>query len=174
MWELLLAAPFVDVERMLRLRSVLFGKKSLQRADRDRLVDLPAATSRLARMGADSSTDAGQRIRIARQPVSFFKSVFGDQTHVASGICMSRAGHHAGKVGVQPVCIDLLAFESLQHGHRTEMRIPSACNHWGAVPQARPLPFTATTGPYLVKVKSALAPPDTATGFDWFFAPSCH
>ena len=113
--KFVLPASFVDVDRTLRLRPVLLGQKALQRANRNRPVDFAAAASRLARMRTDSSANAGQRIRIARQAISLFKSSLGNQADVASGIGMRRTRHHAGEVCVQPIRVDLLVFESLQH-----------------------------------------------------------
>ncbi len=113
--ELFLPASFIDVDGMLRLRAILLGEKTLQRADGNGPIDLAAAAGSFARMRADPPADAGQRIRVARQPVCFFKAALGNQAHVASGVGVCRAGHHAGKVGVQPIPVDFFVFESLQH-----------------------------------------------------------
>jgi hypothetical protein len=64
--EFLLAASFIDVDGALRFGTVLLGEESLQRANRNRLVNLAAATGSFARMRTDSSANAGQGIRIAR------------------------------------------------------------------------------------------------------------
>src|SRR5579871_2993404 len=98
--DFLLAASFIDVDRSLRFGAVLLGEKSLQGADRDRLIDFATTAGGLARMRTNSSADAGQRIWIARQPVGFFKTSFGNQADVATGIRVGRACHHAGKVCV--------------------------------------------------------------------------
>jgi hypothetical protein len=66
-------------------------------------------------MRANSAADARQRVRIARQSVRFFKSPLCDQANISSGIRMRRTGHHAGEIGVQPIRVNLLVFESLQH-----------------------------------------------------------
>ncbi len=113
--KFLLPAPFVDVDGMLRLGSVLLGQKSLQRANRDGLVDLAAPAGSLTRMRAHASADAGQRIGFARQAIGLFETTLGDQADVAPGVGVGRTRHHAGEVGVQPVPVDLLVFESFQH-----------------------------------------------------------
>ncbi len=110
-----LPAPFIDVDGMLRLGPVLLGEKSLQRADGNGPVDFAAAAGGFAGMRADASADAGQRIGLARQSIGLFEAALGNQADVASGVGMRRTGHHAGKVGVQPIPVDLLVFESLQH-----------------------------------------------------------
>ena len=73
-------------------------------------------------MRAHASADAGQRIRIARQAIGFLESSLGNQADIASGIGVRRASHHAGKVRVQPIPVDLLVFESLQHARRFQPR----------------------------------------------------
>ena len=45
----------------------------------------------------------------------------------------------------------------------------SLCGSGGQLASAPALPFL-----YLLRVKSALVSPDTATGLDWFLAPSCQ
>src|ERR1700693_2379334 len=108
--ELLLPAAFVLVEGTLRLGPVLLGQKSFQRSDRNGAIDFAAAAGGLAGMCADSSANAGQRVRLARQAVGLFEPSFCNQADVASGVSMRWAGHHAGKVCVQPIRIDLLVF----------------------------------------------------------------
>ena len=113
--KLLLPASFIYVNGMLRLRPVLLGKKTLQSADRNGPVNFSAPAGGLARMRAHSSADAGQRIGLPRDPISFFEAALSDQADVAPGVGVRRAGHHAGEVGVQPVPVDLLVFVALQH-----------------------------------------------------------
>ena len=100
---------------MFRLGPVLLGKKAFQRSDRDGPVNLAAAAGRLARMRADASADAGQRIWARARCDRLLRNALGNQADIAPGIGVRRAGHHAGKVGVQPIPIDLLVLESLQH-----------------------------------------------------------
>jgi hypothetical protein len=66
-------------------------------------------------MGADAAADRSEWIGIARELVSFFEASFRDQSHVPAGVRVCGTGHHAGKVGIQPISIHLLVFESLQH-----------------------------------------------------------
>ena len=105
--KLFLAAAFVDIDGALRLGAILLGEKAFQCPDGDWTVDFAAAAGRLARMRAHSSADAGQWIRIARQTVGFFKASFRNQAHIAPSVGVRRAGHHAGKVRVQPIPINL-------------------------------------------------------------------
>ena len=139
------------VDRMARLRPIPLGKKALQRANRDRFVDRPAPASRLARMRADTAADARHRIGIARVAISLFELPFRDERDVPAGVGLRRARHHARKVRVQPVAIDLLVSKPCAH-------------EW----------WLWQRGSYLVSVKSAVAVPETVTGFDWVFMPSRH
>src|ERR1700686_91460 len=113
--KFLLPASFIHVDGTLRLGPVLLGQETFQSANRDGPVDFTTAAGGLARMRADSSANAGQRVGLARQAVGLFEPSFCDQADVTSGVGVRRAGHHAGKVSVQPIRIDLLVFESLQH-----------------------------------------------------------
>src|ERR1035437_9123227 len=110
-------------------------------------------------MRADSPADARQGIRLARQAIGLFEPPLGNQANVASGIGMGRAGHHAGKVCMQPIPVDLLVFKSLQHcgtftpsSDGTSTRFVNApamrekekkVNLRGAAPCLPPLPFLA-------------------------------
>src|SRR5207302_3810986 len=67
-------------------------------------------------MRTNATTDAGQRIGVAGKTIGLFKTAFRDQTNIAPGIGMGRAGHHAGKVGIKPISVDLLILIALQHG----------------------------------------------------------
>src|ERR1700719_3227969 len=66
-------------------------------------------------MRANAPANARQWIRIARQTIGLFESSLRDQTDVASGIGMRRTRHHAGKIRVQPIRVNFLVFESLEH-----------------------------------------------------------
>ena len=101
-------------------------------------------------MRANTAADAGHWIGIARVAISFFELPFRNERDVAAGIGLRRAGHHARKVRVEPVGIDLLVTKACAHEWR---------------------PWTQR---YLVSVKSAVAVPEMATGFDWGFIPSRH
>ena len=98
--KFVLAAPLVDVNRTLRFRPVLLSQEALQCPDRNRPVDFTAAASRLAGVCTDSPANAGQRIWVACKAISLFKSSFGNQADVASGIGMRRTCHHAREVCV--------------------------------------------------------------------------
>src|SRR5215470_12873459 len=52
----------VDADMVLRFRSVPLGKKTLQRADGNRLVDLTAPAGSFAGMSADPAANARQRV----------------------------------------------------------------------------------------------------------------
>ena len=110
-----LRAAGVHIDGMARLRTVALGKKALERADRDGLIDLAAAAGCLAGMSADASADAGHGIGLARYAVGFFKLTLGNELHIAAGIGVRGTGHHAGEVGVQPIPVNLLVDESLLH-----------------------------------------------------------
>ncbi len=56
-------------------------------------------------MSADASADAGQRVGIAGEAVSFLKTAFRNQRNVPPGIGMSGTSHHAGEIGIEPVPI---------------------------------------------------------------------
>ena len=91
------------------------SKKAFERANLNWLIDFTAAAGALTRMRPDTSADAGQGIGIAREAVSFLKPAFRNQRHVASGIRMSRAGHHAREVRVQPIPIHRFVFKTFLH-----------------------------------------------------------
>ena len=110
-----LGAAGVYIDGMPRLRAVSFGKKALERADRDRLVDLAAAACGLAGMSADASADAGHGIGFARDAIGLFKLALRNQRNIAARVGVRGASHHAGEVGVQPIPVNLLVDKSLQH-----------------------------------------------------------
>ena len=114
--ELLLAASCVDVYTILRFGAVTLGQKSLESSYRDGFVNFATAAGRLTGMRTNATTDAGQRIGVAGKTIGLFKTAFRDQTNIAPGIGMGRAGHHAGKVGIKPISVDLLILIALQHG----------------------------------------------------------
>src|SRR5438309_6645408 len=110
----LLASP-VHVDWMFGLRAIALGEKPLQPANGDGFVDFSATTGSLARVCANASTDGSQRIRLAREAIGLLEVPFTNQFYIPSGIGMSGTSHHAREVGVQPVPIHSLVFESLQH-----------------------------------------------------------
>ena len=63
---------------MFRLWPELLGEKTLESADGNGTVDLTAAAGSFARMRADSSANAGQRIGIARDAIGFFETSLAD------------------------------------------------------------------------------------------------
>ena len=172
-WKFVLPASFVDVDWVLRLWSILLGQKALQGANGNGPVDFAAAAGRLARMRAHASADAGQRIRIARQPIGLFETSLGNQADVASGVGVGRAGHHAGKVRVQPIRVDFLVFVSFQHCGtatsgscaRRSFGLEGNSQPGSGAQQARS-PLVNYFSRYFVRVKSALPPPATVTGLD--------
>src|SRR5689334_1624429 len=91
------------------------GKKTLERADLNWLVDFAAAAGALTRMSANAPADAGQGIGIAREAIGFFEPSFRNQRDVPSGVGVGRAGHHAGKVGVQPIPAYRFVFKTPLH-----------------------------------------------------------
>src|SRR5215469_17172034 len=95
----------VDIEGIFRLGTVAFCKESFECANRDGLIDLAASAGGLTGMGADAAADRSEWIGIARELVSFFEASFRDQSHVPAGVRVCGTGHHAGKVGIQPISI---------------------------------------------------------------------
>src|SRR5579884_3702304 len=100
---------------MFRLGPVALGQKTFQRANGNWLIQLAAPARRFTWVRANPAADAGQRIGIAREAVGFFEAAFADQRDIAARIRMRRARHHAGEIGVQPISVHPLLFESLQH-----------------------------------------------------------
>src|ERR1700740_237714 len=90
-------------------------EEAFECADLNWFVDFDAAARAFARMSAYASADAGQGVGIAREAVGFFKPSFRNQRDVPPGIGVGRAGHHAGKVGVQPVPAHRLVLKTLLH-----------------------------------------------------------
>jgi hypothetical protein len=66
-------------------------------------------------MGAYASADTGHWIGPARDAVGFFELTLRNQLNISARIGVRGAGHHAGKVGVQPVSVNLLVNEALLH-----------------------------------------------------------
>src|SRR5208337_122396 len=110
-----LCASGVHIDGMPRLRTVSLGEEALERADRDRLIDLAAAARRLAGMSADASADAGHWIGPARIAICLFKLTLCNELNIAAGIGVRGTGHHAGEVGVQPIPVNFLVDKALQH-----------------------------------------------------------
>src|ERR1700739_4234041 len=98
-----LLPPTIDVDRMFGFGPIALGQESLERANRDGLIDLSTTTSGLARMSAYATTNRSQWIRIAGKLISFFESPFRDHPHISAGIRVGRTGHHAGEIGGQPI-----------------------------------------------------------------------
>ena len=113
-WQFLSRAPpwFAGVAR---LRPIALGQKPLESANRDGLVDGPAPASRLAGVRANPAADAGHRVRIARIAICFFKLPLRDERDVTACVGLRRASHHARKIRVQPVAIDLLVTKTREH-----------------------------------------------------------
>ena len=106
--QLVLRASGIDVDRVPRFRTVSLGQKALERTDRDWPVDLSATAGGLAGMRAYAAADAGQWIGFTGKLIGFFKSTFRDQRDIAARVGVRGTGHHAGKVGVQPIPVHLL------------------------------------------------------------------
>ncbi len=120
---------------VLRFRTISCGQKALQRPNLDWFVDGPAPARGLTGMGANPPADAGHRVGIAGKTISLFKAALGDERHVAAGVGMGRTGHHAGKVGIQPIPINRFVEEPCSHGCRRRRNLragPRArpCSQW--------------------------------------------
>src|SRR5579875_732374 len=100
---------------MTRLGTVAFRQESLQRANGNRTVDLPAPACGFTGVRADTPADAGHRIGIAGEAVGFFEAPFRDQRYVPPSVGVRRTSHHAGEVGVQPLPINLFLSEAQLH-----------------------------------------------------------
>ncbi len=81
--------------RLHRLDTVLFRNESLERANRDRRINLSATTSILAGRGANSATDGSKWIWRTGGEIRFFELTFSDQLHVLAGIGLYRASRLA-------------------------------------------------------------------------------
>src|SRR5579872_1332713 len=114
--KFVLNASGVNVDGILRFRAMAFGEKTFESPDGDGAIDFSAAARRLAGMGAYAPTDAGQRIRVASQLISFFEAAFRDESYISTRIGVRRARHHAREVGVQPILVDSLVSIALEHG----------------------------------------------------------
>ena len=110
-----LSSSFIDIDGMFRLGSKLLGEKTLESTNGNGTVNLAAAAGGLARMRAHSSADAGQRIGIARDSISFLEAPLGDQADIAASVGVCRTSHHAGKVGIQPIPIHFFVFVAFEH-----------------------------------------------------------
>jgi hypothetical protein len=162
--DLGLRTAAIDIDGVTRLRTVSFGEKSFKRSYRNRLVDFSATACSLAWMSAHASANAGHRIGLARSEIGSFEVAFRNLGNIAARIGVRGAGHHAGKIGVQPIPVNLLVDEPLLH------ESPSLLSDkLGGKKKSLPAPLG-----YLLSVKSAAVSPATLTGFDLFFAPSCH
>jgi hypothetical protein len=82
------------------------GDKSLQGADRDGHVKLPAPTGGLARMPANTATDGGEWIGDPGVAVCFLVPPLRNQSDVAPGLCVNGTGLHAGEVRFEPFEVD--------------------------------------------------------------------
>src|ERR1700687_5615306 len=98
------AWPFgKDIDGIPRFRSMALGDESLQGADGDGHVKLPAPTSGLTRMPAHAATDGGKRIGDPGVAVSFLVPPLRNERNVASGLRVDRTGLHAGEVRFEPL-----------------------------------------------------------------------
>jgi len=66
-------------------------------------------------MRTDTAADAGHWIGLTRSPIGLFKFAVGNQRYITACIGMRGAGHHAGKVGVQPIPVNLLVDKAFEH-----------------------------------------------------------
>src|ERR1035438_294129 len=73
-------------------------------------------------MSTDPSADAGHGIWLACNAIGLFKLALCNELDIASGIGVRGTGHHAGKVGVQPIPVNLFIDKALQH---------AGLSHWG-------------------------------------------
>ena len=121
--ELGLAAACVDVDGVAGLGAVAFGEEALECADGDGFVDFTTAAGGLAGMGADAAADAGHGIGLAGVAVGLFEVAFGDEFDVATCVGMGGAGHHAGKVGIEPIPVHLFIFEAVRHAGLSWLRV---------------------------------------------------
>ena len=144
-------AALLGFERMPRLRPVAFREKALQRPDRDRPVDSAAAACGLARMRAHAAADARHRVRIARVAVRLLEAPLRDERNVPPRIGARGACHHAREVRVEPLAIDAFVSQPFEHDERS-------------LPRDR----------YFARLNSTVALPETVTGLDWIFMPSCQ
>ena len=114
--QFLLGAPDVNVYGVLGFGAVTLGEKTFQSSNGNRTVNLTPAARGLARMRANTAANRGQWIGIAGELIGLLKAAFGNQSHITPGIGVGRTGHHARKVCVEPVAIDFLGLEALEHG----------------------------------------------------------
>src|SRR5579859_641820 len=100
---------------MPRFGPIALREETLQRANRDRLVDRPAPAGGFAGVRAHAAAYAGHRIRVPRVAISLLKTPLGNQRHVAAGVGSRRTSHHAREVAVQPFPVDFLILKPIQH-----------------------------------------------------------
>ena len=110
----------------------------------------------------------------SRATCSLLKSPFRDERDIPARVRVGWTSHHAGEVGVQPIPVHFFVLEPFQQdGNPQCVRLmESILLEEGTGRRATwpPAPLFS----YLLRVKSALLLPATATGLDWFLAPSCH
>ena len=94
---------------------MLLGEEALERANRDRLVDLAPAAGSLARMRADASANAGQWVWTSSIAIGFLEIALSDKLDIFPRIGVGGAGHHAGEVGIEPILVHLLVDKPSLH-----------------------------------------------------------
>lgn len=114
-----------------------------------------------------SSADAGEWIGITGETISLFKPSFRNQANIPSSVGMRRAGHHAREIRAEPIFVNPLVSNPVQH-----LAFQFIPQMKGDEAEAA-LRFRPRVS-YFDSAKSALALPATFTGFDWGFAPSCQ
>src|SRR6266545_1229644 len=79
-----------------RFDAILFGHKTLERADRDWRINLSAAAGVFARRGTHAPTHRSEGIRRTRYEIGFFELTFGDELYVFARVCFDWASGLAG------------------------------------------------------------------------------
>ena len=154
--------------------AVPLRQKALERPYCDGAIDIPAATGSLTGMRANPAADACQRVGIAGKLVSFLKSPFRDERDIPARVRVGWTSHHAGEVGVQPIPVHFFVLEPFQQdGNPQCVRLMESILLEEGTGRRADVAARSLFS-YLLRVKSALLLPATATGLDWFLAPSCH
>ena len=89
-------------------------QEALHGANRERAINIAAATGALTWSGADVGAHCGDRIRIAGEEVALFELPFGGEVQVAAAVGANGAGLLALNVALKPRSIDRLYEEVLR------------------------------------------------------------